>query len=85
MRELTARRTLAAFAASAALAGRQTLVLRWDGKHWTLVTAPAPGAVNQLRGVVTIAGGGALAVGSSGPALFAQADVLSCDPKSGCH
>jgi hypothetical protein len=67
------------------IAGTVNVVLRWDGKHWTMVTAPDPGAVNQLRGVATIAGGGALAVGSSGPALFAQADVLSCGPKSGCR
>jgi hypothetical protein len=67
------------------IAGTVNVVLRWDGKHWTMVTAPDPGAVNQLRGVVTIAGGGALAVGSSGPALFAQADVLSCGPNSGCR
>jgi hypothetical protein len=66
------------------IAGTVNVVLRWNGKHWTMVTAPDPGAVNQLRGVVTVAGG-ALAVGSSGPALFAQADVLSCGPKSGCH
>jgi hypothetical protein len=67
------------------LAGTVNVVLRWDGKHWTMVTAADPGAVNQLRGVAAIAGGGALAVGSSGPALFAQADALSCAPKSGCR
>ena len=67
------------------IAGTVNVVLRWDGKRWTMVTAPDPGAVNQLRGVATIAGGGALAVGRSGPALFAQADVLSCGPKSGCR
>jgi len=67
------------------IAGTENVVLRWDGKHWTMATAPDPGAVNQLRGVALIAGGDALAVGSSGPALFAQADVLSCGPKSGCR
>jgi hypothetical protein len=66
------------------IAGTVNVVLRWDGKHWTMVTAPDPGAVNQLRGVITIAGG-ALAVGSSGAALFAQANVLSCTPKPGCR
>jgi len=43
-----------------------TLVLRWDGTHWSRVASPNPGTGGGLTAVGTAPGGGAWAVGSAG-------------------
>jgi hypothetical protein len=52
--------------------GDQTLVLRWNGTKWRVVSSPDPGQANDLFGVVASGPGNAWAVGRN----VAQALIL---------